>query len=56
MIVLDASILIKWFVKETDSEIALRFKDDLLTGKEDITIPGLQAEPLCKVKLLGESK
>ncbi len=41
MIVLDASILIKWFVQESDSEIAIRFKEDLLAGKFDIVIPDL---------------
>lgn len=41
MIVLDASILIKWFVQEHDSEIALKFKEDLLAGQTDIIVPDL---------------
>ena len=41
MIVLDASVLVKWFLQEADSEIALRFKEDLLAGKEDIALPDL---------------
>ena len=38
MIVLDASILVKWFLQEEDSENALEFKERLLTGQEDIAI------------------
>lgn len=41
MIVLDASVLIKWFIKETDTEIALRFKENLLAEKENIAVPDL---------------
>lgn len=41
MIVLDASVLIKWFIQEPDSEIALQFKENLLRGKEDIVLPDL---------------
>ena len=41
MIVLDASILIKWFLDEDDSHLALLFKDQLINGEEDIVIPDL---------------
>lgn len=41
IVVLDASVLIKWFIKEADSETALRFKDDLLHGKINIILPDL---------------
>lgn len=41
MIVLDASVLLKWFIKEPDSEIALRFRHNLLAGKGDIVVPDL---------------
>lgn len=41
MIVLDASVIIKWFVQESDSEIALRFKEALLRGKVNIVLPDL---------------
>ena len=41
MIVLDASIIIKWFINESDSEIALQFKEDLLQQNENIVVPDL---------------
>ena len=41
MIVLDTSILVKWFLQEEDSESALEFKECLLTGQEDIAVPDL---------------
>lgn len=41
MIVLDASVLIKWFIQEHDSEKALQFKEALLRGKADIILPDL---------------
>lgn len=41
IVVLDASVLIKWFIKESDSEIALHFKDSLLQSKFDILVPDL---------------
>lgn len=41
IVVLDASVLIKWFIKEPDSEIALKYKEDLLRGKVGIALPDL---------------
>ncbi len=41
MIVLDASILAKWFLKEGDSDAALDFKEQLTKEKIDIAIPDL---------------
>jgi predicted nucleic acid-binding protein len=41
MIVLDASVVIKWFLQESDSEKALQFKEELLRGKVDIIVPDL---------------
>ncbi len=39
--VLDASVLLKWFIKESDSEIAIQWKESLLQGKVNIVIPDL---------------
>lgn len=41
MIVLDASILAKWFLKEGDSGLALDFKEQLTKEKIDIAVPDL---------------
>lgn len=41
MIVLDASVLLKWFIKESDSEIALQWKENLLQRNVNIVIPDL---------------
>lgn len=41
MIVLDASVIIKWFVQEEDSDTALQFKEQLLHGDEEIAVPDL---------------
>ena len=41
MIVLDASILLKWFIEEHDSELALQFKERYLTEEIVIAVPDL---------------
>ena len=41
MIVLDASVLIKWFINEADSPTALHLKEALLEDKINIVIPDL---------------
>lgn len=41
MIVLDASVIIKWFQPESDSEKALHFEKEHLEGKEPIAVPDL---------------
>lgn len=39
--VLDASITVKWFSKEIDSEKAIKLKDEHISGKSIIIIPTL---------------
>ena len=41
MIVLDASIVMKWFVQENDSLLALKFREKLIHGVEEIVIPDI---------------
>ena len=41
MIVLDASVLIKWFIQEVDSKLALKLKEGLLRDKINIAVPDL---------------
>lgn len=41
MIVLDASVIIKWFQPESDSAKALHFEKEHLEGKEPIAVPDL---------------
>ncbi len=41
MTVLDASVVLKWFVHEEDSSTALRFRDDLYNGERQIVVPDL---------------
>ncbi|MEQ9715814.1 MAG: hypothetical protein ABGF52_09810 [Candidatus Asgardarchaeum sp.] len=40
-VVLDASVIVKWFVKEIYSDIALKLREDYLKGKIDIIVPSL---------------
>ena len=49
IIVLDASVIIKWFLKEENSESALQFKEDFISGKIDIAIPDLALYEICNV-------
>lgn len=59
MIILDASILAKWFLKEQDSELALDFKEQLTKDKLDAPLVTAdkrilqQAEPFAKIQVLG---
>ena len=40
--VLDSSVVIKWFSEEENTDLALKFREDFLTGNVDITVPDLQ--------------
>jgi predicted nucleic acid-binding protein len=39
--VVDASVVVKWFIPERDHEAALRLRDDFLDGEVDLTAPAL---------------
>jgi predicted nucleic acid-binding protein len=39
--VLDSSVAFKWFVRETDSDAALRFCDDFLAGAHQLLAPDI---------------
>lgn len=41
MVVLDASVILKWLVTEEDSAAALRFRNRHATGEERIVVPSL---------------
>lgn len=41
MVVLDASVVVKWFQKEEGSELALEFENRHITGEEVIFAPDL---------------
>ena len=41
MVVLDASVILKWLVNEEGSEDALRFRDRHVKGEERIIVPSL---------------
>lgn len=41
MVILDASVILKWFVAEEGSENALRFRDRHVSGEERIIVPPL---------------
>jgi len=41
MSVLDASVVLKWFVDEGDSDQALRLREEFYRGKREIIIPDL---------------
>ena len=41
MVVLDTSVIIKWFVQEEDTDEALVWRDKHLEGKEIILVPSL---------------
>ena len=38
-VVLDASIIAKWYLKEKYSEQALKLRDDYISGRITITVP-----------------
>ncbi len=41
ILVLDASVIIKWFNKEEHSDIALRIREDFYKGEHEIVVPDL---------------
>ena len=41
MVILDASVILKWLIPEADSEKALVFRDRHLSGEEHIGVPSL---------------
>lgn len=41
MVILDASVVIKWFVQENGWNDAVEFKEKLLKGLEEIAVPDL---------------
>jgi len=41
MFVLDASVVLKWFLNEEESEIALKFREDYLAGICSLAFPDL---------------
>jgi len=41
MSVLDASVILKWFVDEEDSVQALRIRDEFYNGNREIIVPDL---------------
>ena len=41
IIVLDASVAIKWFNKEEFSDIALKLREEFYNGKHEIVVPDL---------------
>ena len=49
VLVLDASVVVKWFTKEEDRDLALEFRDQFLTGEIDIALPDLILYELANV-------
>jgi len=41
MTVLDASVVLKWFVKEDDSDQALKLREEFYRGEKEIVVPDL---------------
>lgn len=41
MNVLDASVVLKWFIEEEDSVQALRLREEFYTGEREIVVPDL---------------
>lgn len=41
MVILDASVILKWFVTEEGSDTALQFRDRHISGEERIIVPPL---------------
>lgn len=39
LIVLDASIILKWFIAEEDDNLAENMKKEFVLGKEEIAVP-----------------
>ena len=40
MSVLDSSVVLKWFVDEVDSGLAIHLRDEYVEGLREIIIPG----------------
>ena len=49
MIVLDASVILKWFLIEKDRDIALIFLDRHINGDKHIAVPELLCYELCNI-------
>ncbi len=47
--ILDASVILKWFIEEKDTDKALKIRDDYVAGKIDIEIPDLLIYELANV-------
>jgi predicted nucleic acid-binding protein len=41
MTVLDALVVLKWFVKEDDSDLALKLREEFYRGEKEIVVPDL---------------
>ena len=41
MIILDASVILRWFIEEEQSDKARKIQDDYLVDKLDIAVPDL---------------
>ena len=52
MFVLDASVIVKWFIHESDSDIAKKFIDTHVSGKGLISAPDLLSYEVSNVLLL----
>ena len=49
VLVLDASVVVKWFTKEEDKDLAIEYRDQFLTGEIDIALPDLILYELANV-------
>jgi predicted nucleic acid-binding protein len=47
--VLDASVVVKWFTKEENRDLAIEYRDQFLKGKIDIAMPDLVLYELANV-------
>ena len=49
VLVLDASVVVKWFTREEDKDLAIEYRDQFLKGKIDIALPDLILYELANV-------
>lgn len=49
VLVLDASVVVKWFTREEDRDLAIEYRDQFLKGKIDIALPDLILYELANV-------
>ena len=49
MIVLDASVALKWFLTEEDEDIAVQIKTNFIEGREEIAVPELLLSEISNV-------